>query len=968
MSGKGRAIGQTVVNVKIMKLEKRVIIFLVDSDNDKYDCVIGLDLIKKFRLNQNYKLNITQTLSSPLIESNVKKSEINVNNSTIDFTINWNESIPIEKFEAKVSHLDAEKRYVIYNFIEKHSNLFAKNKYDVGTVREHEAHIKLISDTYVSKKPYRCSYHDQVEIETQIRELLNHGMIRESSSPFASPVTMQFKKSGEGAKLEKTRMCVDFRDLNKNIVPESYPFPLIDDLIAKTRNCRWFSAFDINSAFWAIPLRTEDRHKTGFITQQGHYEWSCMPFGLKNSPAVFQRIMSGMIRKYELSEFCTAYIDDLLIHSTTFEQHMNHLESLANAIKKEGFRLKFIKCIFAAPRVQYLGHILSYNSVQPLTDNLIAIKNFPVPKTKKNIRQFLGKVNFYHKFIPKTSTLLEPFHHLLRKDVPFVWSQECEKSFINVKQILLSEPILAVFDRSKPINIYTDASGVGIGAVLKQIQDDGSEKPVAYFSRKLSDAQKKKKAIYIESLAIKEAVKFWKYWLLGRKFNVITDHKPLENLNLRSRTDEELGDLANELLQFDFTVKYRPGYRNSEADCLSRNPVLEFDPEDEEKVILPTVNLLSLENIKESQKKINVNVNDTKVHNVIVRNIKGKKRIVLDHEYGIKLIELVHHRFGHVGPKHILAFIRKYYTFRLISQLTRAYCSKCSICIKNKSRKPKSSGYLGHLGPATAPYQIMSLDTIGGFSNYHSKKQYLHLLVDHFTRYAFILTSKNQTACEMSKLITSVHKENPITTLLTDQHGGLSSQEFEDYCNKQGIHHIFTAVDSAFSNGLNERLNQTIVNRIRCRYNESKNKNSPWSTVAKTCVKEYNQTIHSVTKFAPEYLLYGTYVKLTPENIFDVPNLAQDRLTAFDNSQKYHNVNKARYDRNKSNLPFNIGERVYIENGNKLNRGKLDEIRLGPFPIVRKISDVVFELDVGYKTGAKRYYHTSKMVKLQDSS
>ena len=176
---------------------------------------------------------------------------------------------------------------------------------------------------------------------------------------------------------------------------------------------------------------------------------------------------------------------------------MLHLEALAQAIRKEGFCVKFIKRTFAAHEVQYLGHILGYNHVEPLNDNLLAIKDFPVPINKKNVRQILGKINFYRKFIPNPTNLLEPLHNLLRKDVPFFWSDDCQNSFDKVKEYLTSKPILAIFDRDEPINLYTDASGVGIGAVLKQIQDDGSEKPVAFVSKKLSNAQKCKKATYI---------------------------------------------------------------------------------------------------------------------------------------------------------------------------------------------------------------------------------------------------------------------------------------------------------------------------------------------------------------------------------------------------------------------------------------------------------------------------------------
>ena len=369
-------------------------------------------------------------------------------------------------------------------------------------------------------------------------------------------------------------MCIDFRDLNRLIIPESHPFPRIDDIIVRARDCAFFTTFDINSAFWSIPIRIKDRHKTAFVTQQNHYHWKNLPFGLKTASAIFQHIFSGIIRRHNLSAFCCNYIDDILIFSKSFSEHLQHIELVLQAIITEGFKLKFIKCNFAAASVKYLGHILSKNCIRPLSDNLIAIKNFPTPSSRKHIRQFLGKINFYHKFIPNSANLLDVFHNLLRKDVPFAWSTECQQVFKQLKTYLISSPILAIFNPDLPITIYTDASGEGIGAILKQPQADGVEKPIAYFSKKLNDTQKCKKAIYLESYAIYEAVKYWRFWLLGRHFLVVTDHKPLANLNLKSRTDEELGDIANFLLQYDFDVVYRPGSANAEADCLSRNPFL----------------------------------------------------------------------------------------------------------------------------------------------------------------------------------------------------------------------------------------------------------------------------------------------------------------------------------------------------------------------------------------------------------
>jgi len=248
--------------------------------------------------------------------------------------------------------------------------------------------------------------------------------------------------------------------------------------------------------------------------------------------------------------------------------------------------------------VKYLGHIIQNNSIRPVKDNLVSINNFPVPKTQKNIRQLLGKINFYYEYIQNSAIILDPLHNLLRKNQRFVWSMECQKAFENIKKLLCSQPVLEIFDKDLPIKIYTDASLEGVGAILKQTQLNGKEKPVAYFSKKLNAAKKKKKAIYLECLAIKETVRYWQYWLIGK--SVYSDHKPLENMNIKSRTDEELGDFTYYLSQYDFQIKYAPGKDNLEADCLSRNPVLETNENKEEQ--LKIVNLIKLDDILTDQK------------------------------------------------------------------------------------------------------------------------------------------------------------------------------------------------------------------------------------------------------------------------------------------------------------------------------------------------------------------------------
>ncbi len=255
----------------------------------------------------------------------------------------------------------------------------------------------------------------------------------------------------------------------------------------------------------------------------------------------------------------------------------------------------------------------------------------------------------------------------------------------------------------------------------------------------------------------------------------------------------------------------------------------------------------------------------------------------------------------------------------------------------------------------------MSIDTVGGFGGRRSSKRFLLLLIDHFSRYAYICTSKSQNTEEFKGLIDTVLKEGQIETLLMDQYGGFSSKEFEKYLEKKGINRIFTAIDNPASNGLNERVNQTLTNRIRCRINEKNNKLA-WTTIAQKCIKEYNDTIHSVTQFPPSYLMYGQEIEILPKELRKSRDFERDKQLAFENSLKDHERNKARYDKNKIVHDFEVSDLVYLENGNRLNREKLDEIRIGPFPISEKISNSIFRIDTNSKKGDKGTFHISKLI------
>lgn len=958
IGGGADCIGRAFLKVRIGKITSYIDFQVMSSEKFDYELLIGLDAIKRFRLMQDENLNVLQRDRNTYIRIEKPRKLIRFEDAKLNLV---NQDEFVSRFVNCCTQIDEDDHCLSTNqqneikkLVNDYINCFASNKYDVGKISSDEAHIRLTVDKYVSQRPYKCSAEDKKEIENQVKQLLEAGLVSESSSPFASPVTL-VNKRGEG----KSRLCIDLRQLNKLVIPESHPMPLIEDLIERTAGCTYFSVFDINSAFWAIPIRVEDRHKLAFITQDGHFQFNVLPFGYRNSPMIFQRVLAGIIRRNGLSAFCMNYLDDVLVYSKSFDEHMQHVRRFLEAVRKEGFKLKMTKCRLAKKSIKYLGHAISSNIVRPMSDGLTAIRDFPKPTTPTQVRQFLGKVNFYHRFIEDIATKMEPLHALLRKETKFVWSTECEQAFEQLKNYLCESPILQIYDPNKLLYLYTDASGIGLSGVLKQEDDHGVLHPIGYFSKKLRESLRKKPAIYLEALAMKEAILFFQYKLIGREFVVVTDHKPLENLKLKARPDEELGQIVMFLSQFHFRIIYQPGKENVEADALSRNPVLEWF-EEEEKI--RTTNLITRAELEEDQKS-NEELDQRLLqkHKLLFKIKKGRKRVIVSESFGKEIIKRIHSEFGHIGSRATADTLRPHYAIKNLDGLIKEFCGKCKVCIENKSRRKRMIGLLAKLGPPKKPFEVMSLDTVGGFAGNNTAKRYLHILTDHLTKFAWIITSKNQTAKEFINLVNQVANKHQIGTLLMDQYTGINSKQFREYLKQKKVNFIFTAVDCAASNGHVERLGQTLVNRLRCKFNDG-NQKRPWSVLATDCVREYNRTVHSVTGYPPVYLLNEEEVKISPVELTS-DDLQIARKKAYERIMKYHQENKRRKDKNKVDGEFEVGELVFAETGSPMNQNKLDPLRTGPHKIVEKISPLMYRLDIAKRRKEATVFHANQLIR-----
>ena len=317
-------------------------------------------------------------------------------------------------------------------------------------------------------------------------------------------------------------------------------------------------------------MSEESRSKTAFTTPFELFQFTVMPFGLCGAPATFQRMMDQLLRGTE--EYAMAYLDDLVIYSCSWENHLQHLRSILDKLREAGLTAKPMKCQFGMSQCVYLGHVVGSGVVQPEESKVKSVKSFPTPKTKKNVRTFLGLTGYYRKFIPDYASIAVPLTELTRKSAPctITWNAECEKAFQKLKDLLCCSPVLSSPDFNREFVLQTDASEFGVAAVLSQYDKNNEDHPIAYFSRKLLPREQRYSTVEKECLAIKLGVQAFHVYLLGRPFIIQTDHRSLEWLNRLKDNNARLTRWSLSLQPFQFCINHRPGKANSNADALSR--------------------------------------------------------------------------------------------------------------------------------------------------------------------------------------------------------------------------------------------------------------------------------------------------------------------------------------------------------------------------------------------------------------
>ena len=473
------------------------------------------------------------------------------------------------------------------DLLDHHKAIFCD---ELGTVRGTSAKLHVDPQSCPRfYKPRPVPYAMRDKIEQEIDRLKQEGIIQPVDfSDWATPIVPVLKSDGS------VRICGDYKlTVNQAAKVDTYPLPRIEDLLASLSGGKSFSKLDLAHAYQQIELDEESRKYVTINTHKGLFQYTRLPFGVASAPAVFQRTMENLLQG--LNNVCI-YLDDILVTGSSERDHLENLAAVLDKLERAGVRLKRSKCHFMLPSVEYLGHKISDKGVQPTEEKIRAIVKAPVPNNVSQLKAFLGMLNYYAKFLPNISSRVAPLYKLLQKRVPWTWSGEQQAAFQEAKEALVSAKVLVHYDPYKKLMLSCDASPYGVGAVLSHKLEDGTEHPVAFASRSLSPAEKKYAQLDKEGLAIVFGVKHFHHYLLGRRFTIYSDHKPLQYL---FSVDKAIPAMASARIQrwaltlsaYDYDIVFKPGDQHANADVLSRLPL----PDHPTNVPLPQETVLLME-------------------------------------------------------------------------------------------------------------------------------------------------------------------------------------------------------------------------------------------------------------------------------------------------------------------------------------------------------------------------------------
>ena len=803
----------------------------------------------------------------------------------------------------------------------KNKELFAFSDLDLGHTDIVEAEIITDDARPINLRPYRTPLLLREVVSKAMDDMLAANIIKPSSSPWNAPLVVVDKPLDHPNAIPQKRICVDFRELNKVVKPQSFPIPLIDDILGNLRGCTYFSTLDLRQGFHQIKLSEESSPKTAFSCFKGKYQYNVLPFGLCNSPAIFQQMANKLL--LGLEDISIAYIDDILIYSrSTAEDHLEKVQLVLDRIRKHNLKLKLSKCHFLKKETKYLGFVINEQGIKPNMDKVAAIRALKTPNSKKDCRSILGMAGWYRRHIPNFSKIVEPIVELTKKYSKFKWTDKQQKAFDYLKDSLTAIPLLAYPDPNKPYILYTDASDTCIGACLVQECDEKeewipgikNEKPIYFLSHKLTDTQIRYPVIQKECYAIVYALHKLDYYLHNAKFEIRTDHLPLKSLLQSQNQNKTIQQWALTIGSYNCNIEYVKGVDNCCADLLSRSP-----PEEEEDSLeAPHISdrALNVASINTNQMDVQeyldqeVNVEEEKQEKITLEGfnlaeeqpkdqelLKIKEKLEqgtadkttyakfttiedvlyyisqVDEEPNLRVYIPSHlqqqviaeyHELGHFGVDKVFQAIKeKYYWPNLYKQIQK-YTDQCVTCKVRNMTANKAP--LCETSIPLQPMATVQLDLSGPYPQTLSGNKYIASFVCVYSGWieAWPLPDKSADSVVNVLIERFIPRHSTPMKIITDNGTEFVNRAFEETLRRLNIKHVKTSFYHPQGNAKVERSHRTLHDRLS---KMMEGQLDSWDVVLNQALCALRCQPSKTTRASPFSILYGRQPTLPIDNI-----------------------------------------------------------------------------------------------------
>ncbi len=775
--------------------------------------------------------------------------------------------------------------------------LFEDRPYGSNAVGLTEHSIELIDPKCKPVKQYAYKVSPALGKKQKdfVEDMMKKGVIKVSEgSPWASPVVCVPKSDGT------LRFCTDFRRLNALTEADVFPIPRQDDVTDRMLGCKWFSKLDLKDAFHQVPVKEDDQPKTAFICQGQLYEYLKMPFGLKNSPACFQRNIQNVIGD---CEYAMPYLDDIIVHSRTDREHIGHLASVLEKMSRYRLHCKLSKCEFFQSKVKYLGLIFSQEGITVDQEKVSGIVRMLPPTNLTELRSFLGMCNFYRKFIKDFSSIAVPMTRLTHKDTKWDFDESCDRAFKLLKTSLVSAPILACPNFEKKFILTTDASNWAVGAVLSQEDDNDVERPICFLSRKLNEHELNYATTHKECLAVVWSIDELRHYLQGHKFLIRTDHLALKYLMTTKDLQGRLARWALKIMEYDFDIDYIKGKDNKVADALSRVPINQI----QEQHMIPENTLEErLKEIKKLQEE------DQTLRQLMLYLITGEipeeltnssnfimesKNYVMDngilfhlhHQMNVRKKQVIKQLVipislraeilysfhdcpfaGHFGTKRTYERLYERYYWNGMWRDTDDWVKSCPTCQMKKHPRHGEAGHPvseTHIILSNEPMCDISVDLVGPLPETEKGNKYICVFIDRYSRYPECFAIPDKEAKTIANLFVKeiVCRYGCPKTILSDRGKeflNLIAEEVYKMCN---VRKLNTSGYRPQTNGLNERSHPTLMNSLSAYVNA---KNKDWDDYLPYACFAFRTSKNEFTKETPFYLLFGRTAKFPVDRVF----------------------------------------------------------------------------------------------------